>query len=160
MCTWTGADTWVLVHFCIVSEVKIIATRCAPKIRIPEPGTPVDTEETPDPQSFSSSPWSYPIAPASSCKGVYTPVLTSNGLSLHTLQILVAAPWSRGVHTGRDLGIEPDSSGKWAFGCLGKKLRVLTPREEIRSGSVGSGPGGGLETGIVKLLSRSNTVGF
>lgn len=89
--------------------------RPAPKIRIPEPGTPVGTEEAPDPQSFSSYPWSCPTAPASSGKGVCTPVLTSKGLSAHTLQILVAAPGPRGVHTGLDLGIEPDRCGKWAL---------------------------------------------
>lgn len=127
-CTWTGADPGVLVHFCRVSEAKIIAARCAmhrpaPKIRIPEPGTPVGTEEAPDPQSFSSYQWSWlcPTAPASSGKGVRTPVLTST----HTLRILVAAPGPRGVHTGLDLGIEPNRCGKWAFGYLGKKLRVL-----------------------------------
>lgn len=99
-CTWTGADPGVLVHFCKVSEAKIIAARCAmhrpaPKICIPEPGTPVDREEAPDPQSFSSYPRSCPTAPASSRKVVCTPVLTSNGLGAHTLQILVAAPWPR-----------------------------------------------------------------
>lgn len=143
-CTWTGADPGVLVHFCRVSEAKIIAARCAmhrpaPKIRIPEPGTPVDREEAPDPQSFSSYPGSCPTAPASSRKGVCTPVLTSNGLGAHTLQILVAAPWPRVFTLAWIWGLNQIGVGSGLFWIFGKEAQ--SPKD----------PGNRLEVGVLAL---------